>query len=461
MGAQVTVPAMLLAWMMACTGGPPEALSDCDDVECRVAWSKERWTDDRAAVLAGVAGLEPVEQAIVVQALTEAFPGDSREACDVLPQDDPAWRRCDALNARPHLWQIDREDPEAGPAGSGKLYRSLALSEAPRNPWEGVEGHEAPCEDEQLRTTCQSEAGISYAAQGRARDAGLACQAIAEAQWREECFFQVADAATRAERRHSPEIVELCMGAGDYVSRCLGHLATNLADRAPSALSPDGEHWAELARSIETAARALQSYAPELPGRFADRTWSSALGRSYATVSSITGAPVGWVPPEAHPHLRAAIAWRLWELEGEVPRDLDAWVVRFDQVATDRTTSQEPGLPSDELVPRSGYWDEDLEGEEAIRWVNWFADTRRAASGEPGTDWIICLLEAAARSPQHAVALFDEASRHPDREVRWTAARLAPMVSLNRTTLARMAGDSDPLVAQRGALAQRRSGLAQ
>ena len=450
---------MLLTWTLACTGGLPEALSDCDDVDCRVAWSKERWAGDRASVLAGLATLEPVEQAIVVQALTEAFPGDSREACDVLPEDDPAWRRCDSLNVRPHLWQIDREDPEAGPAGSGKLYRSLAVSQPVTNPWVGMEGQLAPCEDENLRSTCQSEAGIAFAAQGRSRDAAMACQALDEPQWREECFFQVADAAARAERRSSPEIVELCMGAGDYVSRCLGHLATNLADRAPSALSPDAEHWAELVRGIESAARALQTYAPELPGRFADRTWSSALGRSYAGVPKITGAPASWVPPEAHPHVRAAIAWRLWELAGEIPRSLEEWVQRLDQVAADRTTSDEPGVPADELVPRSGYWDEDLEGEEAIRWVNWFADTRRAASGDPATDWVICLLEAAARAPEHAGPLFDEASKHPDRDVRWTAARLMPMVGASRGILARAAGDSDPLVAQRGALAQRRSGL--
>ncbi len=449
---------MLLALLVACSGGPPDALADCGDVDCRVTWSTARWETDRAAVLAGLPALEPVEQAIVVQALVEAFPGDSQEACAVLPEGDPGRRRCDSLNVRPHLWQIDREDPDAGPAGSGKLFRTLAITQGVLNPWADQEGVVAPCQDEQLRPTCQSEAGMTAAGLGRARDAGLACRAIDNAQWREECFFQVADAATRASQGNPVEQVELCMGAGDYIPRCLGHLATNLAQRAPSAATPDLEAWRALSRDIAMSTRALDRLAPEVAVGFADRAWSSAMGRAYGAVSLLTGAPAQAVPPEALPHLRAAIAWRAWQLEGAEVRSLADWVGRLEQLGADVTTSTTPGHPADELAPRGGYWDDDLEGEDALARISWFADIVRVQAEDASTDWTICLLEAAARDAQHAVPLFDEASQHPDPLVRWTAARLMPMVGVGRVTLARAAGDDHPLVAQRGLLAQRRAG---
>jgi len=438
----------LLLTTVAC-GGVPQDFRDCDDLDCRVQWSLARWPDDRPAVRAAVRGVaDPTERMVLVESLTEAHPGETTELCRELPK-GPVARRCDSLNARPHLWQIDIAAPESGGAGAGKLFRSLRLTEPLPSPWEGRAPRRGECGDVS-RNTCQTEVAMRWAQEGRFLDAGQACLDIEVEKWRYECFFQAADASFRAERRVMSPTIELCLGTGPYIPRCLGHIAVTLAGDAPRADRSAEPAWRALNASAQELRAATKHLAPVLAEPVVDRMWASALGRAYGSVPEVMGGPLNTLEPAAHPHLRAAAAWRLWQLEGGQTRDAAAWVVRVGEALAVRpeiVDSTPSKLP--EVVPATDYWGEDLPGEEALPRIIYMADRLRAPHQSLEIDTLLCVLEAAARGEHDARPLFDEALGHPELVVRWTAARLLPALLPAPDLVARARADADPLVRQR------------
>ena len=67
-----------------------------------------------------------------------------------------------------------------------------------------------------------------------------------------------------------------------------------------------------------------------------------------------------------------------------------------------------------------------MPGEDQLHWIAYRGSmSRRTVADTPMADAVVCILEAAARNPgPRREALFRQALEHPDRNVRWTAARL-------------------------------------
>ena len=150
------------------------------------------------------------------------------------------------------------------------------------------------------------------------------------------------------------------------------------------------------------------------------------MATAYDNVVRPTGNPTDHTPLYAWPHVVAAVCWVLWRAEGDQPRDIDAWLTRVQHAMRARTGDPTVQPASQELDDAAIGWLQDLPGEERLPWLAYRGSmSRRALAGDPDTDAVICLLEAAARNPTaRQEALFRQALDHPKRSVRWTAARL-------------------------------------
>jgi len=444
-----------LLTLLACgVGAPPDALSDCGDLECKRAWMTANWEASPEAVMDAVAAeADPAFQTVLVQDLSEAHPGHTASLCERLPA-GPAQRRCRSLNTRPHLWQIDVEAPSEGKQGSGKVFRTLKTREPVASPWDGQEPRMAPCPSAEGVNTCQSDLALSSAIEGRYRDAGLACQGVPEEKWRYECFFEAADVGyTPGEGGRIPEVLDLCMGGGPYLSRCLGHLMVELGRLAPPSEVAAPEAWGALNGLASEVRGSLKSRIPELLDRAPDRMWAGAMALSYLKATRVTGLPLASTEPAAIPHIRAAAASRLWTLEGEEARGAAEWVARLKAALADKTPSEAGGpLPEEPPAPGPGDWEDDLAGEEGLPRITYIGDAWRATARDEDTDLLICLLEAAARGSGARAELFTDALTHADPLVRWTAVRLLAADEFRKPIpglLAAGAKDEHPLVKAR------------
>jgi hypothetical protein len=447
---------MLLAVLIACANpAPPDALTGCGDMPCKKTWVEARWAQDPQATMAAVITEgDPFARDMLALALVEAHPGETEALCAGLPE-GAVQRRCKSINARPHLWQIDLEDPEAGPQGSGRVFSALQPEAPIASPWEGALPLQVPCFWGSGVTTCQSEFALESAREGRVEEAGRACQAIEAEKWRYECFFEAADGAWHLERpERVAESVQLCTGSGPYLPRCLGHLAVQIGRSAPPARGPAAA-WEATQLRVENLEVGMAHHAPALLAPMLERTWSEVMSTAYSAAATISGDPLDVVSQSALPHLRAAAAQRLWLLEGGQRRSGAEWVARLEEALEDRGEDR-TARPGEPPAPRD-FWEERLPGEEALPRVLYLENTYRAVADTREADLWICLLEAAARADGDRRALFTEALEHPDPRVRWTAARLLMVLRPDRTLAARAAGDGDPLVSARGQRALERS----
>lgn len=319
------------------------------------------------------------------------------------------------MSGRPHLWKTTRTP-----------LSSLPL-DGVANPWADLPIVETTCTDDSCRLTAAQSAGALGDGPG-------ICAGIVETRWREECFFRVGE--------RSPDIargVTVCLGAGPFIERCLGHISRSLAT-PPIALS-DAVRWQTLNEKVASASAALPQ---PLAQRMADRMWAESLLASYSAAEQATGDPLDHLPDSARPHILAAAAWRLVQTQTHTGRD--AWMTALDAALKRRGAAHQPEarpgkIPSD--------WATVLPGEEVLPWVAYLRDHRRVRGQSEEADRLICLLEATARSDTPDSVLIAEAMEHTDREVRWTAARVAPQKTRHARLSTSLLVDPDPLVVQR------------
>jgi hypothetical protein len=270
---------------------------------------------------------------------------------------------------------------------------------------------------------------------------------IDDGQWRYECFFQAAERSLDPEQRgRLGDTIRLCLGADIYMSRCLGHISGTIAGLAPSAGVEDRAAWERTNRLAAEARRALAPLDPGLAERLASDMWARAMARAYSAAQPVSGNPLDVVEPAATPHVRAGAAQRLMALEGDQDRTSAEWAARLDEALTARTTGEQPPPREQEVTGARDLWSDTLPGEEALAWVPYIADAKRAIAVDPAADGLICLIEAAARDGRTHERLFAGALGHEDRVVRWTAARLLRTQRVSPKLKERVLADSDPLV---------------
>lgn len=445
----------LLALLLGC-GGPPETLADCDDLDCQRTWVLERWPTDAAATASALGGLsDPVARLALVNALVEAHPGQTGELCRLLPQGD-AQLRCQQLNARPHLWQVPDHVLQTGASADETdsietVGLELLQPTAPLpSPWATTAPRVVPCDG--ATSQCQSLDALRAARLGARDEAASACLAIDEDRWRQECFFQAADAiVAQPSPARGVDAVKLCLGAPGFLSRCLTHIQWASASLAPIAPAAKAEDWAPMRAFIETTTTELRPLEPALADRFEQLLWAEALRVGYDQVEKVNGAPLAALEPALAPHVRAAAIRRLLSLELGVERSLEDWGARIEEALAKQTP--EPTRRYRDPIKNkalSYLWRGTLPGEEALQTTVYFAGGRRALAADPKIDALVCLLEAAALLPRPKTSLLEDALDHEDRLVRWTAARLlADDDPQNERLRERLRLETDPLVRAR------------
>ena len=439
----------LLALLLGCST-PPERYEDCEDAACRQRFILEDYAHSPDEVVARLVALaDPVEQEVIAVALVERYPGQTSDLCPELL--GPAARRCKALNVRPHLTldpqEIARSGDEGRPEGFLGLMRDADMPE----PWSDAPAlTEVPCAVTPAHHGCYTETAIASGGASDYAAAASACQGIEEEKWRHECFFQVAEkivtptgnAALRS-TRVAPG-VGMCQGAGPYRSRCLLHLANAIGERAPAADQTAPAEWKRIEAAVEAGAEALGVDAGRGTLVWRDQAGSTAAWTTTQATRGAVGNPLDATPAGFETHYRAALAYRVLELEGQEV-DLSAAISAVEEALAARATGELTSPRSVTDPPLRGRWERNLPGEDAVPWVTWLRNHRRATSPDPSLDLVVALTEAAGMVTPPRLSVLRQAVAHEDALVRWAAVRV--LSAADRTGRVRLpAEDPDPLV---------------
>ncbi|MBN1336568.1 MAG: hypothetical protein JXB39_11475 [Deltaproteobacteria bacterium] len=462
---------MLPLLLAACSG--PVDFASCTDAPCIEEAVLAGWGRDPAATAARVAAIEdPVVRLAAVTTLAEAHPGETRALCRALPEGE-ARRRCDDVNGRLHLAPRPADAARSGsatPASDPLAVRgpsmTLLLPSRPLGsvplPWARVASVDVDCPHPLLSNVCGAEAAEEAARLGAWARAIGACRGLEPGPWRDECAFQAAEAALETHGSAAGgEAALLCLESGAFSPSCLAHAAMALGGRAaPAADDASRGAWNAVLEGERAMSERLVPIDPILARRVSERLWSEATLASYQRAVHLVGNPLDVLPPVAAPHVRAALAWRLWAMEGRRARTLADWQARIDRALGDRSDQTRP---VSEPVPRLRVitlWEVFLPGEAQMPTVLYLGQARRAVAEDPSTDALLCLLEAAARlslptspaaagatgSPDAGLLLFAEALDHPVPVVRWTAGRLLAAIDAQGRYVERLEQHPDPRV---------------
>ncbi len=439
---------LLLVLLAACGPGLPRQFADCPDLECQQRWVSERWETDPEAVTLAIGAIPDVVTRIaLVRQLTVAHPGEAIALCDLLSgtQEQQA---CLNRNRRPHLQDVKLTGSGNAATEEEEDDHGLQLTRPIPSPWADVQPDTVPCTVE--ARVCQTEEAQRRAAAGELERAAAACAALTEPTWKAECFFQAAESGAHNQSLVAGQAVGLCLGASSYAGRCLSHIVRQLGTFAPRASGAEKGRWPLLTEIITLGRAQLEAGDPTLAVAFEHQAWAYALRFAYVRDFTVTAVPLDHVPANAAPHVRAALAWRLWSLEGMQDRSLAEWQARLSAVLADRS----PKAPREATGPSRAQnhlrrlWTRVLPGEEKIPSVPYLGPNNRALHADPELDALICLLEAAAQGRPPGGSLLEQALGHPDATVRWTAARLLSAVN-PRSPALRKHTDTDPLVSAR------------
>lgn len=453
---------IFLTALLACSSGD-------DSLEQRVRAHLEDDPDQAAALVDGVE--DPVERVQLVEAVTTNRSQAIRAFCDAL-EPSPARNRCQKRMDRPHL--VAEGDAGTRPgaadlpspysAGKGQSFgpvtgRPSEPAPYPQSPFSALAPVDTPCAKTPAPTSCVE----TLAAQAiRASDAERAyriCISMERDDLAWECLFQSAE---RAVRLHGSEAygpaVDLCLASGTYTRRCLHHLGAWLAVAAPGATEGGADAWQPVLDAADAIEKRWGGQPRQLP--ILDRYWSDVAAFTYDETDELVGNPLDRLPEEAHPHLRAAAAFRALQLQPPSHRDLAGWSEHLGRSLSRRVTPGPVTPPGDELPFRKipDLWQRTLPEEASLTRIHYLGTAYRAVVDEPVIDRTLCVLEAAARYEPRPLRLLLDAADHVDERVRWTAVRLLGNLDPHGPWTGRFADDPSALVTQRLAATREETG---
>lgn len=337
---------------------------------------------------------DPKERFQIVEKLTKEFPGQTQNLCTTLPSKEEAY--CKEKNLRPHLWSKPKE----------KKLKSSEKSETKNT----------DCTDQ----LCVQELAQVAARQQDLRSAKSICLSISEEKWQSECIFSTAEQLVKTKKSKGYALaVDLCNHASAFADNCHQHLIQQLAKYAPDADTQS--NW----KAIFSAHNAIQSTWSWKDKRkmkqLQERLWAESLGIAYSGVSEITGNPLDIVPKEYHSHVRAAAAYRLFQMEESGQQTLVEWTNILEKKLELRNPRPEKINQQRKFMAAPNFGTKELSLEDSILYL---ATSRRLFSKDSKIDSTICLLEAEIRKPPVNQKLIEEGLEHPSPLVQQTATRL-------------------------------------
>ena len=438
---------IVFSLLTACGGGEtPKTIEACETAQCRQAFILEAWPEDQEKAWAMIEAL-PVrlEQEAAVSKLLDAHPAEVEVLCNTYGSESTLGR-CKRVKERSHLFsRLPPPRPTVGRLGGGPANSRLYPSIRRESPYWEVEANTSVCTDEVDVNGCLWRRAQNQAEQGAPEAAVSLCHAVPldgvpPPRWRSECLFLAAERLV-FDRHHERygDAVDLCMTAQLYRPNCLAHLLQNMGREAPKADFAAPEGWAYIQAVATSVRTAWQNDA--VRDVMVSRLWSEATGHAYVDVAAVTGDPLDYVPEVAVPHVRAAAAWRLLELEGRGEADVDAWVDRLEAAlkqrgerSPDEAVAQ---VESKENRParfkgKTEMWSRD-EGDDGKRPAELYLGTaRRTTSTDLRTDLALVILEGAARMEPPWMELLKSGAAHSAEPVRWTAARLTRVLAAQK-----------------------------
>lgn len=429
--------------LMACGGDEtPKTIEACETAQCRQGFILAAWPEDQEKAWAMIEALPlKLEQEAAVSKLLDAHPAEVEVLCNTYGS-EATLHRCKRVKERSHLFnRLPPPRPTVGRLGGGPANSRLYPSIRRVSPYWDVEADTTACQGEADVNGCLWLRAQLQAEQGAPQAAVALCHAVPldgepPPRWRSECLFLAAERMVEGgHHERYGDAVDLCMTAQLYRPNCLAHLLQSLSRVAPKANFAAPEGWANIQTMATSVRAAWQNDA--VREVMVSRLWSEATGHAYVDVEAVTGDPLDYVPQNAVPHVRAAAAWRLMELEGRGEADLDAWVDRLEAALKQRAgrspeevddlEKEKNLLPvfrgKDELWPRD-------RGDDGKRPAELYLGTaRRTTSPDARTDLALVILEGAARMQPPWGELLKEGQTHAAEPVRWTAARLIRLLA--------------------------------
>jgi hypothetical protein len=378
----------------------------------------EAFRSDPVGTIETVAAMEdPVRQRAHIVALSEAYLGRMGPLCKHLVN-QTVLEYCVRLAERAHL----RTALPAPAVGSPSIWVHGQLPATLSSTWDGLQPDPSGCD--QTRATfhiCLAEVALERALAGKTREAGATCRASKSEILRQDCFMATAGKLLQRNEDYVAAM-SLCLGAPNYAELCSDDLMRRMIPTWPLSSAKMGAHLtgtAEVLRSFW--ASSAPSLAEVLEGLF----WAESITAATMKADSVTGDLLEFVPPLAVPHVRAATALRLLQLEESTQRNLAEWVERLEAVLSERSLAPGPQVVPWPLYDRAGSVGRSIPWMDApVPSVSYLGLSRRAVADELAADLAICILEAAAMHPTGPPGLLEEGTQHPHSLVRWTAERL-------------------------------------
>jgi hypothetical protein len=420
--------ALSFAGLSCGSGGLPDDISGCEDAACRQAVVVKVF-DEQGAEAAAVQLRQmeqPEERIATILFLFETQPERSTQLCRELPA-GPTQARCQRATNRPHLWTPARVETEATTkrTAPGPLTSYLLPDADQASVFTGSALSAARCTRHPDPRSCLTQDAVANTLQGRAERGSRSCKAIDKSPWREECFFNIAEAALERNRSAGyVDAINLCLDAGDFTANCIAHLSLVMAGSAPSSTESDPAKWVSILEAARVIEGAWASRDAEFGLLLVDRFWADVAAAAFAGSKAVTGDLFRVLPSGAWPHVRAAAALRLVALDWDEGRTLDAWLALLRAAMEVKSTAVEPKRQAVRFLDVPDRWAKDLPGDELIPAIFYMGTSRRTTVADTDEDLTLCLLEALGRREPLPTALLEAASADPRPAVAWTAKRL-------------------------------------
>jgi hypothetical protein len=405
----------------------------CETATCLADQAVVDWPTDAAGVTARVVAVpDDLARTVVVGRLCEAFPGQTSALCAALPE-GASRTRCERLNGRPHLGGDPTQTKPANPISGGAPIGAGSppvpnVSTNPRLPllvlpMPAAKAPPVACDGEADRGACLDAAAVAAVLSADFGRADATCSMHAEPRYADECRFHAAEEAVSADHQNAyAGAAALCTASASFAEECLVHVLSRLPRRVlpPYAAKSDTADVADVAARIRDAWAAGGG---EVADSHIARFWALYFANSYRQTEAPDGTPLDTHPEEAWPHIRAAAAMRLRELErlrGKLPEQvatLEAALAHREQRGVRRGKVPDLVFVADLGVPVSA-------GP-----VTWFLGSSQRALGEDAaTDVLFCVLESAARGQSPDRFALEEGAYHANPRVAAEAARLLAAV---------------------------------
>lgn len=379
-------------------------------------WNKEFQRDAQKS-LTELKSLEnPMEKEHIALSLLNSNPKEAVELC-ALVQTTIGKQTCSRFKTRPHLWTIEEKD--ASFWNGGKLGERLIF---PRSfqvkPKTDLKVDTSACQGNQvcLRTKAEEILYTEEAAKTNWEEAAQYCLAIEENRGQHDCLFHLSESVPVHIENYIPA-VSLCVMSKPYAGECHNHLLLRFSSSFWTKIE---WHEALIAKFNELYFE--PAYIEELTNAY----WSIVAFRVVGMMMPLQTAEFLSWPEEFQPHLRSALALRVWD---------DADPILMAKRALNRepqrvSKARGPGAPRFRARP---LWKTQNDN---LRWIR-FCDLRggfRPVHSDPDIDLIWAILTASAMTEPLNIEFWNNIDQ-TKWEVRWAMAHLLKELNLRDHTL--------------------------